>query len=807
MDKLGVKLGVDELSQFQSDMKAARTSVEQSTSGMAAAVDKIKKTINSDMSSLLGIREKIIALAGPAGLGYLIKRSIDTADEIYKMSQKVGVSTENLSTLKFAAELADVGLEALGTGLQKLSKNVAEAASGSGDARDAFSALGIDLKKQNGQLKNSDELLLEIATKFQGMADGVDKTALAMKLFGKSGADLIPLLNSGGSGIAELQAQARSLRLELSTEAAQAAEKFNDQLTVLKAGSEGLARSFSSDLLPKINEIISAVLTARSESGTLMSLWVALGGIAASVALDTPKQALHKSIKETEQQLAALQKKASEKFPIATLQNLFGKDYSAEIDEVKAKLKALQDQEKAMDASESAAARRRREEAAKEQEAKEKVAAAIRKTMDAQAAKETAEKKAVAEAEALRKKGEDAILGMEKERETIIQISREEKARWETSAGQYAKLDGDQKKRIIALARELDILDLLKKNLKDIADAEKERIENSKKIDEQNNTMALQVSTYGMSAKAAALYKMQLSGANQEQLAYASTLLDMIDAQKKDTDQKEKAKKIYEDTRTPLEKYEEAIAEINELYYAGKFGALDSAAAVDTHRRALELAKKTMEDTTKSGKDDFKELQQAIEGWGKNSANAMAEFAIEGKSSFSDLAKSVIKDILSMIIYQKILKGLFSGISTGIDYLVGSGSSWEVDFNTSMTTGRATGGTVTPGRMYEVNETGAPELLNVGSRQFLMMGSQAGYVTAAAVAGGSSAPAVGGTPTVNIYNNTNSEISTQMKESANGMELDVIIDKAVAKKIGTFGSGTNKTLRQNFGAKERLVNR
>lgn len=140
------------------------------------------------------------------------------------MSQKIGISTEELSTLAFAAELADVSLDQLQTGLVRLSKNAADMANGTGEAKDAFKALGLEVVNSAGTLKTNDELLKEIATKFAGLEDGADKTALAVKLFGKSGAELVPMLNAGAAGIEELQSRARQLGLELSTEAGRAAE-------------------------------------------------------------------------------------------------------------------------------------------------------------------------------------------------------------------------------------------------------------------------------------------------------------------------------------------------------------------------------------------------------------------------------------------------------------------------------------------------------------------------------------------------------------------------------------------------------
>jgi hypothetical protein len=204
-----------------------------------------------------------------------------------------------------------------------------------------------------------------------------------------------------------------------------------------------------------------------------------------------------------------------------------------------------------------------------------------------------------------------------------------------------------------------------------------------------------------------------------------------------------------------------------------------------------------MEKLTDDGKDQFKELKDAIEGWGKDSAKAIADFAISGSASFSDMAQSIIKDMISMMLYQQMMKPLFSGISTSATGLL-SGIFGG---------GRAGGGSVSPGKMYEVNEMGLPELLNVGNRQFLMMGNQSGYVAAATAAssGGGSAPVGAGGFTVNIINNSSSEIST--REGTQGADLDVMVDALVAKKLGQRNSQSARMMRNNYGAKEPLVSR
>lgn len=383
------------------------------------------------------------------------------------------------------------------------------------------------------------------------------------------------------------------------------------------------------------------------------------------------------------------------------------------------------------------------------------------------------------EAEKRLKQGEQAIMQLEREKATIGDITREEKMRWEVAQGQYKSLSEAHKGKLVALAAELDALDAVK-------EADEEAKKNREAIEKQIDSLKEQAATFSMTDREATLYRMTLEGATQEQL-------EMADAMLAAKERMEEIKRVLEDIKTPQEEYNETIKKLKTLLEEG-------AITWDQYTAAAKNAAEVLKNATDKGKDAFQELQQAIEGWGKDSAKAIADFAISGSASFSDMAQSIIKDMISMMLYQQMMKPLFEGMGTGVSgFLSGFFGG-----------GRAGGGSVSPGKMYEVNETGLPELLNVGNRQFLMMGNQSGYVAAAGAASGGTggSGSGGGGVEVHIHNNNGSQVSQQTSQSSQGgIQIDVMIDAAVAKKMSTFGSKSNKALRSNFGAKEVLTNR
>lgn len=214
-----------------------------------------------------------------AGFVAMVKGAIDTADELNKLSQKIGISVEALSTLRFAAQLSDVSLETLQKGIKGLSQGIVEAGTGVGDGAAMFQALGISVKNADGTLASTESVLLKVADVFANLEDGAVKTSLAVKLFGKSGMEMIPFLNQGAAGINQITSEAERLGLKLDTESARAAENFNDNLTALKASSSALGISLAKDLLPELTNITNAMREAAKDGGKLKAMWVGLGGV------------------------------------------------------------------------------------------------------------------------------------------------------------------------------------------------------------------------------------------------------------------------------------------------------------------------------------------------------------------------------------------------------------------------------------------------------------------------------------------------------------------------------------------------
>lgn len=231
------------------------------TAGMAKANSGLAKFSKAAKIGFAAVAvAATAATAAGAALAVAVKGAIDNADELSKTAQKVGVTTEALSRLKYAADLSDVSLQQLSTGLGKLTVGMSQIAQGAGgQAKVAFDALGISALTSTGQLRASDEVFADVAERFARMEDGATKTALAIALFGKSGAQLIPMLNTGKAGLADLAAEADRLGITLDTNTGKAAEQFNDSITRMQATFQGVINKVMEGALPALNQFADKI--------------------------------------------------------------------------------------------------------------------------------------------------------------------------------------------------------------------------------------------------------------------------------------------------------------------------------------------------------------------------------------------------------------------------------------------------------------------------------------------------------------------------------------------------------------------
>jgi phage-related protein len=230
---------------------ALRVTLGLDSAEFAAGAARVQ-AMSAQMAKKLAVIGTAVSVVG-AGVATAIRGAINTADDMGEMAQKLGVPVEHLTALRHAAKILGVEFEGLQAGLLRLSRGMA-------DSPEKFDALGISVRDANGQLRPTADVLKELSDRFQAMPDGAEKTALAMDLFGKSGAAMIPMLNAGSAGITALMDEAQKMGLVISQETADSAGKFNENLDKLAAAASGLALIIASHLAPVLEQISAFIV-------------------------------------------------------------------------------------------------------------------------------------------------------------------------------------------------------------------------------------------------------------------------------------------------------------------------------------------------------------------------------------------------------------------------------------------------------------------------------------------------------------------------------------------------------------------
>lgn len=242
---------------------------------------------NKDME---GVLTKVAAIG--ATLGNVLGTGITAgARQLYEMTahvvtlghemglaaQKAGLSIEAFSGLRYAAKMADVNTESFTGAMGKLGKSMMAAASGGESGKNAFTRLGVSVKDSAGHLRAGDEVLADLAEKFAKMPDGAMKTALSLQVFGKAGANIVPMLNLGRDGMRAYREEAERLGLVMTEKTARQSEQFVDSLKRLQGALEGVGVAIAAGILPPLSTAAKQIGDMALGSGAAKTAGEGLG--------------------------------------------------------------------------------------------------------------------------------------------------------------------------------------------------------------------------------------------------------------------------------------------------------------------------------------------------------------------------------------------------------------------------------------------------------------------------------------------------------------------------------------------------
>jgi len=231
------------------------TAEDKTAAAFATAKAGLEK-FTASFSALSGVLGAGITVGG---LAASIKSTIDLGDQMNDLSQRVGINVRDLATWKLAADQSGTSIDSVAKGVKGLSKYMVE----NGDA----------LKKAGITATDANGALIQLSDIFSAMPDGVEKTALAVELFGKSGMDMIPMLNLGSKGLGDASEKAREYGERMAA-LAPMADKFNDQMAELALQSKVAGINLAVQVVPSLTKFAEQLNEGiRIAGGWTSAIW------------------------------------------------------------------------------------------------------------------------------------------------------------------------------------------------------------------------------------------------------------------------------------------------------------------------------------------------------------------------------------------------------------------------------------------------------------------------------------------------------------------------------------------------------
>ena len=271
------------------ESKVIISAVDKTREGFESA-KRGAQGLESSFNTLNGTVAKLAPLLGAATFTALIKGAIDTADSFNDLSKKTGIAVDQIGAWKLAADQSGTSIEAVAKGIKGLSTNMVENG-------DKLKSIGITAKTTNEAFIQAAGIISKLPV------DSPKRLAAAVKIFGKAGQDLLPMLSEGEAGLRKMLEQGQRFN-KITPEMAAQADAFNDNLATLQMSASQLGFSMAGQLLPSLTDITSAMTEAAKEGGILKAIWVGLGGSMAQLLGIDDRSQMQKRLESVNKEIA-----------------------------------------------------------------------------------------------------------------------------------------------------------------------------------------------------------------------------------------------------------------------------------------------------------------------------------------------------------------------------------------------------------------------------------------------------------------------------------------------------------------------
>jgi len=239
LGSLVVKLSA-ETSEFRADLGRTARLLNRHANDMKTSLQQVSSIARTTFAVAIGA-------TSVAALRAFVSQSIEAAAALQGLSEQTGASAVALSGFAPVATISGTAIEAIGANLAKLSKGLAAVDDETAGATKALQFLGVRAKDAIGNLRDPAEVMNDVALKLAAFEDGAGKTAIAMELFGKSGATMLPFLKD----LAENQ----DLNIRLTATQIKEADNASKAMSRMRAESNFVAQTLVISAIPSMSAL------------------------------------------------------------------------------------------------------------------------------------------------------------------------------------------------------------------------------------------------------------------------------------------------------------------------------------------------------------------------------------------------------------------------------------------------------------------------------------------------------------------------------------------------------------------------
>lgn len=235
--------------------------------------------MKSSMNAMGSLDAQSLALAGgfaavaaaivkaEKALISMTKEAASNADDLLTLASVTGTTTDSVQELNYMADLTDVSFDRIKDSLKETTNKMQEAATGTGDAYEAYKRLKVEITNTDGSLRSAQDVFYDTIDALGEMKNKTERDALAMDLMSESAQELNPLIELGSEKMQEYAQEAHDMGYVLDRDALKSLQAVDDAYARLQNTQEGVKNQLSAEFAPYLEEFYGDVTTMVKDGG------------------------------------------------------------------------------------------------------------------------------------------------------------------------------------------------------------------------------------------------------------------------------------------------------------------------------------------------------------------------------------------------------------------------------------------------------------------------------------------------------------------------------------------------------------